>query len=81
MFAAIVGFVTYEVDKLLYTSAAPANFINYSVIAALLPFLAAAVVAFAVAFIISMSTKSEDKTEVQTETQSTKEADIEETST
>ena len=77
-----MGFVTYEVDKLLYTSQAPANFINYSIVAAILPFLTAAVISFAVAAVISRSMMPEGETETQkTETQPKQEADVEETPT
>ena len=65
VFTVLAGFINYEIDKLLYSSAAPASFIDYTILAAMLPFLAAAVLSFtAYAF-----TQSAAKSEVEQETE------------
>jgi mannitol-specific phosphotransferase system IIBC component len=65
--------LNYQLDNLIYTSAAPANFILLSIVAAMIPYLISAVLSFLVAFIVSSAIKSTDKkdTERLPETQTT----------
>ena len=83
VFVGLAAYVNYQVIKLLYPGA-PTNFIEYNIIAAILPFLLAVVLSFTVAALSSKATKSvaEKETETQkTETKPKQEADIEETLT
>ncbi|MGD0994457.1 MAG: hypothetical protein ABR909_02915 [Candidatus Bathyarchaeia archaeon] len=82
VFTVLAGVISYELSKVLYSSAAPTSLFEYSVVTAMLPFLVAAVLSFAVAFLISRALKSETEKEIETqktETQHKQEADLEET--
>ena len=71
-------------DKLQYSSIVPTSFIEYNVIASMLPFLVSAVLSFAVAALSSQAAKSaaEKETEKQeSETQPKPQAASEETPT
>jgi hypothetical protein len=73
VFTVIVAILNYELDTLIYTSAAPRNFIQLSIVAAMMPYLISAVLSFLVAFIVSSATKSANKKETEKlpETQTT----------
>jgi biotin transporter BioY len=84
VFTVLSAVINYELNKVLYTSAAPASLFVYSILTAMLPFLVAAVLSFAVAALISRTIKSEAEKEPETqktETQAKQEADVEETLT
>jgi large-conductance mechanosensitive channel len=70
VFTVLAGFINYQIDKLAYTSAAPANFIDYTIFAAMLPFLVFAVLSFVVAALSSQAAKS--AAEKEPEAQKTK---------
>jgi large-conductance mechanosensitive channel len=53
----------YELNKVLYTSAAPASLFEYSVLVAILPFLLAAILSFVVAVLGSQAAKAADEKE------------------
>ena len=76
VFTVLAGIINYETDKLLYSSAAPMNFIVYTILAAMLPFLVFAVLSYVVIALSSREIKSED--EKRTETQPKQEADLKE---
>ncbi len=59
VFSAIVAVVTYELDTLMYTSAAPAKFIDMSVLSAALPYIVAAVISFLVQIFTSSAASPE----------------------
>jgi large-conductance mechanosensitive channel len=83
VFVGLAAYINYQVTKLLYPGA-PMNFVEYNIIAAMLPFLLAVVLSFTVVAFSSQATKAvaEKETEPQkTETQPKQEADIEETLT
>ncbi len=61
IFAAIVAVLSYEIDLLQYTSAAPVNFIRLSVVASMMPYLVSAVISFVVAFLTANAIKSADE--------------------
>jgi len=65
VFAAFAAFTTYEVIHIVATannSVAPDNYVQFSLISAMLPYLAFAVVAFAIAGVTSRA--GEEKTEI-----------------
>ena len=76
VFSVLAGIVNYELDKLLYSSAAPVRFIDYNIISAMLPLLAFAVISFIIVALSSFEIRSEsteepeEKETPQTETQS-----------
>jgi len=79
VFTGIAALVNYELNKVMYTSAAPMSLFTYSILTAMLPFLAFAIISFAVAALISRAIKSEadKKMETQkTETQAKQEAEF-----
>ena len=83
VFTGLAAYVNYQIIKLLYP-AAPTNFIEYNIIATMLPFLLAVVLSFAVAALSSQAAKSaaEKETEKQeSETQPKPQAASEETPT
>ncbi len=63
VFTVLASFINYELDKLQYSSAAPASFIDYSIITAMLPYLVLAVLSFAVYALSSRTTESEAQKE------------------
>jgi large-conductance mechanosensitive channel len=70
VFTALAAVINYELDKLEYTSAAPASFIDYSFISAMLPYLVLAVLSLTV-YVISASMikpEAQEKETQQTET-------------
>jgi TRAP-type C4-dicarboxylate transport system permease small subunit len=75
VFTVIVGIVTYQIDKLAYTAEAPTSFIDYSVIAATLPYLLAAVISFAVVVLSYRVTKSTETQETETQEEVTQETE------
>ena len=79
IFAAIVAVLSYEIDILQYTSAAPVNFIRLSVVASMMPYLVSAVVSFVVAFLTANVIKpaNEKMIENQIETKPKQEENIE----
>ncbi len=81
IFAAIVAVLSYEIDILQYTSAAPANFIRLSVVGTMMPYLVSAVVSFVVAFLTANAIKPADEKilETQMETKPKQETDPEKT--
>lgn len=76
VFTVLAGFINYEIDKLLYSSAAPASFIDYTILAAMLPFLVFAVLSFVVVALSSRAIKSEAEKEPEAQ-----EKEIQETET
>ncbi len=71
VFTALAAVINYELDKLQYTSAAPASFIDYSFISAMLPYLVLAVLSLTV-YVISASMikpEAQEKETQRTETQ------------
>jgi hypothetical protein len=72
VFAGLAALMNYELNNVMYTSAAPASLFIYSILIAMLPFLLAAVISFLVFALSSQEEKSavekEPKTQ-QTETQ------------
>ena len=79
IFAAIIAVLSYEIDILQYTSAAPANFIRLSVVATMMPYLVSAVISFVVAFLTANAIKLADEKmlENQMDTKPKQEADLE----
>ena len=76
VFTVLAGFINYEIDKLAYSSAAPASFIGYTIFAAMLPFLVFAVLSFVVVALSSRAIKSEAEKEPEAQ-----EKEIQETKT
>jgi predicted membrane protein len=71
VFTALAAVINYELSKVEYTSAAPASFIVYSFISAMLPYLVLAVLSLAV-YVLSASMikpEAQEKEMQQTETQ------------
>ncbi len=58
MFTGLAAVINYELDKVQYSSAAPASFIDYSIVTAMLPYLVFAVLSFAVYAFSSQAAKS-----------------------
>jgi len=78
------GVINYEIDKLFYSSAAPANFIDYTIFQAMLPFMAFAVLSFVVLAFSLRAAKpaAEKETEMQEiETEPKQEEHVEEAPT
>ena len=71
VFTVLAAVFSYQLNKVLYTSSAPASLFVYSVLVAMLPFLLAAVISFVVAFVISSAAKSEDEEEPEAEEKKT----------
>jgi len=69
-FSGLAALINYELDKTLYTSAAPVSLIEMSILTAMLPFVASAVLSFSVSGVISRTTESKDEKETQPETKS-----------
>lgn len=67
--------INYDLNKVMYTSAAPATLFEYNLLAAMVPYLAAAVLSFTVAALISRSLRTEAEPEEDLE----KEAETEKT--
>ena len=68
LFTALVGVINYQTDKLMYNiPLAPAFFIEYLIITAMLPFIATAVVSFVVYAFSAQAAKSEAKNETETQ--------------
>ena len=84
VFTALAAITNYELNRVLYTSAAPSSLFIYSILTAMLPFLVAAILSFVVAIVISSATKleaeeePEEKKTEEMETENKTESDIEE---
>jgi large-conductance mechanosensitive channel len=76
VFTGIAAVINYELNNLIYSSAAPASFIALSSLTAMLPFLVSAVLSFSVAALISRAIKTEAQKDKETQTK--QEAEIEE---
>jgi hypothetical protein len=76
VFAALTVVVNYEIDKITYTSQAPATFIQLTILSSTLPFLLSAIISFIIAFISGNASKSE--VEKQIETQPKQQVNLEE---
>jgi large-conductance mechanosensitive channel len=72
VFAALAGLINYELNHVIYTSAAPASLFEYNILTTMLPFLLAAVISFVLAYVSAQAAKSatNEKTETtEAETQ------------
>ncbi len=78
VFTALAGVISYELDKLQYTSSAPAAFIAYTIIVAMLPYLVLAVVSFVVYIFSIDAEKEEEKQPEMPEEKTEPEHDVEE---
>ena len=66
IFTVIVTVLNYKIDNLMYnTSAVPANFILFSIIASIMPYLIATVLSFVVAGLVISAARSPDKKETE----------------
>jgi TRAP-type C4-dicarboxylate transport system permease small subunit len=78
VFMVLAGVITYEIDKLQYTSAAPASFIDYTIIAAMLPFMGFLIASLAVAVLSSQAAKpAAAELEPETQEKATQETETE----
>jgi hypothetical protein len=68
IFAGIASLVTYQLDKLMYSSAAPASFIQLGILNSAMPFIAYAIVSFVAAGIIWQGTKPKEEKLPETQT-------------
>ena len=75
VFTVLAAVINYELDKVLYLSTAPASLIDYSLLAAMLPFLVAAVLSFVVAAYSSQGAKSADEKEPEAQEKKTQETE------
>ena len=75
VFTVLAALVNLEFDRAYYTTAAPAAITIYSVIAAMLPYLVAAVLLFLAAFLIPRTIKSEDEKEPEAQEKETEETE------
>jgi len=76
VFSGLAALITYQIDKLMYSSAAPASFIELGILQSMLPFLAFAAVSFVAMGLIWGQTKPTAETELETEKQPAQETDI-----
>ena len=65
VFTVIVAILNYQIDSLLYTSAVPKNFVLFSIVAAMIPYLISTVLSFVVAAFVSSAARSTDKKETE----------------
>ena len=68
VFAGLAALITYQIDKLEYTSVVPASFIQLGILMSALPFIAYAVVSFIAAGIIWQVTKPKEEKLPETQT-------------
>lgn len=61
IFAGLAALITYQIDKIEYTSIVPASFIQLGILMQALPFIAYAVVSFIAAGIIWKVTKTKEE--------------------
>lgn len=79
VFTVLAGLFNYELNKVLYTSAAPESLFTYNVLVAILPFLLAAILSFVVAVFGSQAAKAaEEKEPEMQETKTPEEAEMRE---
>lgn len=73
VFAGLAALINYELNSVLYTSAAPTSVFVYSILTTMLPFLLAAVISFLVVALSSQEEKSAAKKEPKTQKTETQE--------
>jgi mannitol-specific phosphotransferase system IIBC component len=78
VFTALAAFINYEFDRSYYTSAAPAGITIYSILAAMLPFLLAAVFSFVVYALTLHAAKSVAEKEPEAQKKKTQEQETQE---
>src|SRR5208283_3501589 len=71
VFTVLAAYVSYKLNHTLYTSLAPASLFDYSILAALLPFLFAAILSFIVAGFSARAAKSEVEKEPEVQEKET----------
>lgn len=72
VFTVLTAVFNYELNKVLYTSAAPESLFVYNVLVAILPFLLAAILSFVVAVLGSQAAKATKAEEKEPEMQEKK---------
>ena len=77
VFMALAGVITYEIDKLQYTAEAPASFIHYTIIAAMLPFMGLLIASLVVAVLSLQAAKPATELEPETQEEATEETETE----
>ena len=77
VFMVLAGVITYEIDKLQYTAAAPASFIDYTIIASMLPFMGFLIASLVVAVLSSRAAKPAAELEPETQEEATQETETE----
>lgn len=66
VFAVLAGLLSYELNHLMYTSAAPSSLFEYEIAIAMLPYLLAAVILFILANVCGQAIKSAINEETET---------------
>ena len=74
VFAGLAALINYELNQVMYTSAAPASLFEYSILTEMLPFLLAAVISFIVVVLSSKEAKAAAEKETEMQKKETKEA-------
>lgn len=75
VFTVLAAVINYELDKLSYSSLAPASFFYYSFITAMLPYLVFAVLSFVVYALTLRTIKSEAETEPEAQEKETQQTE------
>jgi TRAP-type C4-dicarboxylate transport system permease small subunit len=68
IFAGLAALITWQIDKLEYTSIVPSSFIQLGILMSALPFIAFAVVSFIATGIIWQGTKTKEEKLPETQT-------------
>jgi len=66
VFAALAALINYELNSVLYTSAAPRTLFEYEILTTILPFLLGAVISFIVANVSSRAIKDAVEEKIET---------------
>jgi hypothetical protein len=79
VFAGLAALTNYELNKVMYTSAAPASLFVYNIFTSILPYLLGAVISFVVVSLSSHEEASAAEKETEIQKEETKEAQKEPT--
>jgi len=77
VFAGLAALTNYELNKIMYTSEAPASLFVYNIFTSILPYLLGAVISFIVVALASHEETSATKKETEIQKEETKEPEKE----
>ena len=81
VFTVLAAVFSYELNKVLYTSAAPSSLFYYSLLSAMLPYLLAAILSIVVAVLGSQAAKAAEEKEPEMQEKKKPETEMQEKET